>query len=103
MLEDDISRLKGTIKLKEYELKKEKDRATAEEKKRIELEQRHKTEMDNLMKKYDDVKSQLGRKRASKNVCDKEIQKLRDNERVLKKEIEDLKKSELERAKAAIQ
>lgn len=93
-LETDIACLQGKLRRKAEELKKEKDRATSEETKRVELETALSTEIDRLKKELDRVKGHLGQLRSAKNVGDEETKKLRDRERLLLDEIEDLRRQQ---------
>ena len=90
-LESDISGLKSKLRKKADEAKKERERASAEEIKRLELESSLQTEIDRLRKDLDKVKGHLGQVRSAKNVGDEETRKLRDRERQLMDEIDALK------------
>ncbi|XP_061179238.1 golgin subfamily A member 6-like protein 22 [Saccostrea echinata] len=91
-LEADIGGLRGKLRKKAEELRKEKDRATEEEQRRVEIETKFNTEIDKLKRELDRVKGQLGQIRSAKNVGDEETRKLRDRERELLQELEDVKK-----------
>ena len=91
LLESDISGLKGKLRKKADELKKERERATIEENKRLELESSLQTEIDRLRTELDKVKGHLGQIRSAKNVGDEETRKLRERERQLNDEIDQLK------------
>ncbi|XP_022298800.1 uncharacterized protein LOC111107748 isoform X2 [Crassostrea virginica] len=93
-LETDIGSLRGKLRKKAEELKKEKDRATEEEQRRVEIETKFQTEIDKLKRELDRVKGQLGQIRSAKNVGDEETRKLRDRERELLQELEDIKKQQ---------
>ncbi|XP_048742761.1 golgin subfamily A member 6-like protein 7 isoform X2 [Ostrea edulis] len=93
-LEADIGGLRGRLRKKAEELKKEKDRATEEESRRVEIETKFQTEIEKLKKELDRVKGQLGQIRSAKNVGDEETRKLRDRERELLQELEDIKKQQ---------
>lgn len=93
-LEADIGGLRGKLRRKAEELKKEKDRATEEEQRRVEIETKFQTEIEKLKRELDRVKGQLGQIRSAKNVGDEETRKLRDRERELLQELEDIKKQQ---------
>ena len=83
--------MKGKLRKKADELKKERERATVEENKRLELESSLQTEIDRLRKELDKVKGHLGQIRSAKNIGDEETRKLRERERQLNDEIDQLK------------
>ncbi|XP_060599963.1 centrosomal protein of 83 kDa-like [Ruditapes philippinarum] len=90
-LEAEIHSMKTKLRKKADELKRERDRATIEESKRLELESSLQSNIDKLRKELDKVKGQLGQIRSAKNVGDEETKKLRERERQLLEEIEELK------------
>lgn len=90
-LEADIHSLKTKLRKKSDESKRERDRATTEETKRVELESALQNDIERLRKELDKVKGHLGQIRSAKNVGDEETKKLRERERQLLDEIEDLK------------
>lgn len=98
-LEADINALKFKLRKKSEELKRERDKATSEENKRLELESALQSEVDKLRKDLDRVKGQLGQTRSAKNVGDEEMRKLRDRERQLLDEIDDLRSQQSPRRK----
>ena len=99
-LEADIGNLRGKLRKTHEELKKERERASTEEQKRVEIEGKFTSETDRLKKELDRVKGQLGQIRSAKNVGDEETRKLRDREKELIHEMEDLKRQHALRRRA---
>ncbi|XP_033746524.1 stress response protein NST1-like [Pecten maximus] len=93
-MEVEIGSLKSKLKRKADELKKERERATDEETRRMEIQTSLQSEIDRLKKDLDKVKGHLGQIRSAKNVGNEETRKLRERERQLIEEIEDLKKQQ---------
>ncbi|KAK3103885.1 hypothetical protein FSP39_022634 [Pinctada imbricata] len=91
-LEAEIGGLRGRLRKTHEELKKERERAVTEEQKRVEIENKFTSETDRLKKELDRVKGLLGQIRSAKNVGDEETRKLRDREKELVHEMEELKK-----------
>ncbi|KAL4234473.1 hypothetical protein ACF0H5_006119 [Mactra antiquata] len=90
-LEADIHSLKTKLRKTNDELKRERERASMEESKRLEVESALQNDVNKLKKELDKVKGHLGQIRSAKNVGDEETKKLRERERQLLEEIEDLR------------
>ncbi|WAR12757.1 hypothetical protein MAR_026937 [Mya arenaria] len=90
-LEGDIIALRSKLRKRSEEAKREREKAAFEEGKRLELESVLQNDIDKLKKELDKVKGQFGQLRSAKNVGDEETKKLRERERALIEEIEDLK------------
>lgn len=93
-LEVDITSLKSKLRTKTTDLKKERERAYNEEEKRIEIQTTLQAEIDKLKKDLDKIKGNLGQLRSAKNVGDEETKKLRDREKHLMEEIDDLRRQQ---------
>ncbi|KAH3774430.1 histone-lysine N-methyltransferase, H3 lysine-79 specific-like [Dreissena polymorpha] len=92
-LECDISALKLKLRKRAEELKREREKASYEESKRLELESSLQNDIDKLRKELDKVKGHLGQLRSAKNIGDEETKKLREREKQLLEEIEEMKTS----------
>ncbi|OWF42327.1 putative golgin subfamily A member 6-like protein 3 [Mizuhopecten yessoensis] len=93
-MEVEINSLKSKLKRKADELKKEREKSTDGENTRMEIQKTLQSEIDRLKKDLDKVKGLLGQIRSAKNVGDEETRKLRERERQLHEEIEDLRKQQ---------
>lgn len=90
-LEREIEGVKLKLKRRESDLKKEQARSSEEEAKRVEIEKTLKEEIGKLRKELDNAKAQRGVMKAVKNLGELEIKKLKEREKELLDQLEQLK------------